>query len=146
VVLHRLAGKQVLDTLGVGQECKLVLKKRFISVETADGTYIGALPEDISFRLSKLIETGNLYSCRIHTLCNSECTVFLKELNRSKKNLDHHSFPPNKSAMMHNPEMDDRYLFDDEAGLLNAQEVDGDELADKPFEEEEDLERSVNVE
>src|SRR5690606_3385589 len=64
VELHRLAGKQVLNNLSVGQMCELRPKKRYISVEV-DGQYVGALPEDLSLRLARLIETGNEYTCSI---------------------------------------------------------------------------------
>lgn len=133
VELHRLAGKQVVDMLSVGQLCNLVLKKRYISVENEDGTYIGALPEDISFRLSKLISSGNTYTCRIHTVTGKECTVYLKELTRSKRNEDIHSFPPNKGAANHTTDLDDRFLLEeDEISLDNTDTDSDDEVEDEP--------------
>lgn len=127
VELHRLAGKQVLDTLCVGHNCKLTAKKRYISVETEDNRYVGALPEDISFRLAHLLETGNTYLCTIQSCSNSHCMVYLKELSRSKVNLDTHSFPPSKSALVADGE-DRLALFDDldetDAEFLNDPETD----------------------
>lgn len=114
VELRRLAGKQVLDQLSVGKTCKLVPKKRFISVENEDGTYIGSLPEDISFRITKLIESGNTYSCRVHTTTNNQCAVYLKELTRSKRNEDIHSFPSMKTTGGQMADMDDRFLLEDD--------------------------------
>lgn len=125
VELHRLAGKQVLDKLASGENCKLVLKKRFISVETASGTYIGALPEDLSFRLSKLLESGNTYSCRVLSTSNNECSVFLKELTKSKRNQDIHSFPINKSSLSTTTDLDDRFLLEDDS--IPVQGFDGEE-------------------
>lgn len=113
VELHRLAGKGVLSQLAVGQTCQLNLKKRYISVENEQGVYIGALPEDISFRLSKLIKTGNKYSCRLHSCNYNQCSVYLKEINRSKRNAEIHSFPPNKTAGSTN-DIDDRFLLEDD--------------------------------
>lgn len=110
--LHRLSGKQVLDNLAVGMLCTLKLKNRYISVETEDGTYIGALPEDISFRLNKLIQSGNTYHCSIHSCTNNQCSVYLKELTRSEKNKDIHSFPTSKMAGGQN-DMDERFLIDE---------------------------------
>jgi tetratricopeptide (TPR) repeat protein len=124
VELHRLAGKQVLDQLSSGENCNLVLKKRFISIETDSKTYIGALPEDVSFRLSKLISSGNNYTCRVHSTTNNTCSVFLKELSRSKRNQDIHSFPINKSSMNQVSEMDDRFLLEDEDIPVQALEGD----------------------
>lgn len=135
VELHRLAGKQVVDRLSSGENCKLVLKKRFISVETDDGTYIGALPEDLSFRLSKLISSGNTYTCRVYSTSNNQCSVFLKELTRSKRNQDVHSFPINKSHLNSVSDMDDRFLLEDDG--IPVQAIDGDDemASDKNFEE-----------
>ncbi len=112
VELHRLAGKQVLDHIAVGHTCRLTVKKRYISVETTEGTYIGALPEDISFRLAQLLETGNTYSCTVQSCSNNHCMVYLKELTRSKANEDVHSFPPNKSLLA--AENEERLTFFDE--------------------------------
>lgn len=96
VELHRLSSKQVLEQLSVGQICDLKPKNRYISIETA-GIYVGALPEDLSFRLTKLINRGNEYSCRIRSHSATECSVHLKESLKSKKNANLHSFPTHKS-------------------------------------------------
>jgi len=139
VELHRLSGKQVLDSLSVGVACALKLKNRYISVETTDGTYIGALPEDISFRLTKLIQSGNTYHCSVHSCTNNQCSVYLKELTRSEKNKDVHSFPTSKMAGGAG-ENDDRFLvdenFEDEDGLMDLDD-DGVEELDSTREEPE---------
>jgi hypothetical protein len=136
VELHRLAGKQVVDKLSSGENCKLVLKKRFISVETDQGVYIGALPEDLSFRLSKLISSANTYSCRVHSTSNNQCSVFLKELTRSKRNQDIHSFPVNKSSLNSVSDMDDRFLLEDDSIPVQALDSDDDDVSsDKHYEE-----------
>lgn len=98
VPLFRLAGKNVLDAVSVGKECSLKIKNRFISIEV-DGTYVGALPEDISFRLSKLIKSGNEYQCLIRSCNPKNCEVFLKESFQAEPNRGTHSFPPNKMSL-----------------------------------------------
>jgi tetratricopeptide (TPR) repeat protein len=98
VELYRLAGKDVLDTLSVGQLCKLQPKNRYVSVLVND-IYVGALPEDLSFRLTKLLNTGNVYSCRIRSTNGNSCAVHLRELERSPKNRDLSSFPVNKASV-----------------------------------------------
>lgn len=130
--LHRLAGKQVLDSLSVGKQCELKLKNRYISVE-CDGQYVGALPEDLSFRLTKLINWGNTYSCTIRSCSNNSCSVFLKETHRSKKNQDVHSFPPNKSNHNAVSDMDDRFLLLDED--IPVEIVDTDQDYEKSLED-----------
>lgn len=113
VELHRLAGKEQLENLSVGQLCQLKLKNRFISVEF-DKVYIGSLPEDLSARLSKLMNTGNTYNCYIQSLSSTSCSVFIKEVSRSKQNEYVHSFPVAKSQM---GGINDMYLSDDSLPL-----------------------------
>ena len=129
--LHRLSGKQVLDSLAVGMNCALKLKNRYISVETEDGTYVGALPEDLSFRLTKLIQSGNTYHCSVHSCSNNQCSVYLKELTRSDKNKEIHSFPTSKMAGG-SSDSDDRFLledgFEDEDGLMDIDDDSVEEL------------------
>ncbi len=113
VDLHRLAGKDTLESLSVGQVCTLKSKNRFISVES-NKVYIGSLPEDLSARLSKLIAGGNTYMCYIQSLSSTSCTVFIKEATRSKHNEFIHSFPVSKSQ---SGGLNDMYLSDDSIPL-----------------------------
>jgi tetratricopeptide (TPR) repeat protein len=95
VSLHRLASKQALEKLSMGQALHLKPKNRFISVETTDKTYLGSLPEDISLHLSGLIQKGNQYSVLLHSCSNKHCSVFIKETYQSPANRNHHSFASN---------------------------------------------------
>jgi tetratricopeptide (TPR) repeat protein len=98
VELYRLAGKDVLASMSIGQACDLQPKNRYVSV-AINGIYVGALPEDLSFRLTKLLDTGNIYSCRIRSCNGNSCVVHLREVERSSKNKDINSFPANKSSV-----------------------------------------------
>lgn len=93
VTLHRLAGKDQLKKLKVGQVCFLQLKNRYISIVDENDRHIGALPEDISFRLSKLISNGNEYRCVVYKVNEKQCLIQVKETFRSKKNEQIVSFP-----------------------------------------------------
>lgn len=113
--LHRLAGKDVLAALSIGQRCQLKPKSRYISVETLDSHYIGSLPDDVSFRLSKLISGGNTYDVLIHSVDKTECSVFIKELSRSKANQNMTSFPMGTAVGGSAEDADsENYLFMDE--------------------------------
>lgn len=90
--LHRLAAKQTLESLVSGQELILKPKNRFISVETKDKVYLGALGEDISLQLSRLISTGNRYFCQVHSSSGRHCDVFIREVYQSPENRRHNSF------------------------------------------------------
>lgn len=109
VELHRLAGKDQLESLSVGQLCDLKPKNRFISVE-ANKIYIGSLPEDLSARISKLMSNGNTYLCYIQSLSSNSCTIFIKEASRAKQNEFVHSFPIAKASASG---LNDIYLSDD---------------------------------
>ncbi len=113
--LHRLAGKELLTLLSIGQKCQLKPKSRYISVETLDNHYIGSLPDDISFRLSKLIAGGNTYDVLVHNVSKTECAVFIKELSRSKANQNSTSFPMGVSVTQNADDTEtENYLFMDE--------------------------------
>lgn len=114
-LLHRLAGKELLAQLSIGQRCQLKPKSRYISVETLDGHYIGSLPDDVSFRLSKLMAGGNTYDVLIHNVGKAECAVFIKELMRSKANQNITSFPLGNTVNTSTEDVDsENYLFMDE--------------------------------
>lgn len=130
VELHRLAGKNVLDDLAVGRECELKPKNRYISVESGN-TYIGALPEDISFRLARLIETGNIYYCCIRSFSANHCSVYIKELSRATENKDINSFPTSKVTGSGLNDLDD-LLLDDE---IPVEVVDSDTDVERTIEE-----------
>lgn len=112
VELTRLASKSILNKLTVGSSCELKLKNRFISIEIAND-YVGALPEDLSFRLSKLIKNGNLYQCFVRSVNPSSCIVFLKEIKKSKKNQYTNSFPITKTQLTTINDIDDAFIEDE---------------------------------
>jgi hypothetical protein len=111
VDLGRLANKQTLSALSVGHTCELIVKNHFITIES-NGTHIGALPEDLSARLTKLIKNGNEYSCQIHSCTEKMCKVLIKEIKTSEKNADVQSFPVAKSALAGS--MSDDFILEDE--------------------------------
>lgn len=104
ISLHRLTGRDQLQKLKVGQVCQLQIKKRFISVVDNQGKNIGALPDDISFRLCRLIQTGNEYRTIIYKVSEKQCCVQIKELSRSKKNAQIVSFPSKDQAALLMPD------------------------------------------
>lgn len=120
--LHRLASKVTLNKLSVGQACKLVIKSHYICVETTDGTHIGSLPEDISFRLTKLINNGNQYSCVIHSCTDKNCKVLIKEIFASEKNAHLQSFPVTKQSLGSMSQGVEDFILEDE---IPIQTIDG---------------------
>ncbi|NCN87567.1 MAG: tetratricopeptide repeat protein [Candidatus Pacebacteria bacterium] len=112
VELHRLAGKETLNKLAPGLVCELKIKKRYISIEYG-GDYIGTLPEDLSFRLTKLIKRDNKYECFVHSASPKSTFVYIKEVNRSEQNQNINSFPLNKNLIATISDIDETFLLDD---------------------------------
>lgn len=112
--LHRLANKQTLSKLSVGQNCKLVIKTHYICIEVEDNTHIGALPEDLSARLTKLIQNGNEYSCQVHSCTEKACKVLIKETKSSEKNANVQSFPVAKAALAGSSQAAEDFILEDE--------------------------------
>jgi tetratricopeptide (TPR) repeat protein len=117
IALHRLTHKQILEKLSIGQELNLKLKTRFISVETPDKTYLGSLPEDISLRLSDLIQKGNQYVSYLHSCSGKHCHVFIKETYQSPSNRNTHSFISNYQPEKDESIGEDLLLLTDEVPL-----------------------------
>lgn len=126
IELHRLASKQILGKLSVGQQCSLNIKSHFICVMTTDGVHVGSLPEDISFRLSKLIKNGNEYSCVVHSYSDKTCAVLIREIKTSEKNAHLQSFPVNKQSLNSVSQLADDFLLEDD---IPIQTIDGESEA-----------------
>ncbi|MEN8253672.1 MAG: hypothetical protein ABFQ62_04845 [Patescibacteria group bacterium] len=107
--LRRLASKDLLSKLTVGQKCTIKLKNRHVSIEV-DGKYIGSLPDDLSFRLGKLMKNGNEYSCWLRSINDQTCHVFLREIKRSNRNANTHSFSINKNNQNAVVNLDTNYV------------------------------------
>lgn len=80
-----LAPISVLSTLSAGQELMLKPKKHCVELRTTGNTYAGALPDDLSFKLNKLIEAGNTYQTIIKSVDKKSLKVVIRELARGKK-------------------------------------------------------------
>lgn len=123
--LHRLARKDVLTRLRVGQPCQLISKKnKYISIETDDHKYIGALPDDLSYRLNKLIKRGNEYKCLVHSFAENTCRVHLQEAKSSPKNKHLLSFPTNKASTTSSTGADEEFLIEDDIPVETGEHED----------------------
>lgn len=94
VSLQRLADPDVLQRTASATPCELVVKNHRVDVKTREGKiYLGSLPDDIAFRLQKLIQAGNTYSVFVQSTGKRACVVFIKELTRGSKVMSTPSFP-----------------------------------------------------
>ena len=127
ISLHRLTSRSLLSKCKVGQQCYLQIKNRYISIVDDKQKHVGALPEDISFRLSKLISDGNQYSCVIYRIDDKQCCVQLKESFRSAKNQQLQSFPSKKINNQFNLGDDIVLEKDIPLGIVSTDEDDDDQ-------------------
>ena len=92
VAAVNLAPTQTLSSLTPGMEITLKPRNHCVEVRIHPNTYIGALPDDISFKLLKLIAAGNRYQAIIKGVDKKSLTLMLREVSRGKKFANQPSF------------------------------------------------------
>lgn len=83
----------VIAKLDSADEVTLDTHSHRVQVLTADGKYIGRLPDDLSARIKYLTAAGNEYQAFIKSINNQDVKIILRESRRSKKMQDVPSFP-----------------------------------------------------
>lgn len=97
VTLFHTAPTRVLCNIISAQKVFLIAKKRAVEIRSTKETYIGVLPDDLSFRLIKLISGGNTYDAYIKNVSKNNVSIFIRELKKGKRFKNVPSFPLNKS-------------------------------------------------
>lgn len=85
VAVSHPAPSNVLSQLSIGDEVALHPKKHSIDVRNPERIYLGALPDDIAFKLIRFIKAGNTYRVYIKNITKNGLTVFIIEEARGKK-------------------------------------------------------------
>ena len=85
VSLINLAPLSVISKLTIGDVVYLNAKKHTVEVRDQNKVYLGALPDDIAFRLVRLINMGNTYNTLIKNVGKNCLSVFIKEIARANK-------------------------------------------------------------
>lgn len=80
-----VAPARTLSSVTSGLEVFLKAKKHCVEIRDRDTTYLGVLPDDISFKLIKYLAGGNRYSVHIRSVGKNSLTVFVREVSRGKK-------------------------------------------------------------
>lgn len=80
-----LAPEQALSTLSPGMEVTLKPRNHCVEMRSHEGIYIAALPDDISFKLLKLIASGYRYQTVIKSVEKKSLVVILREIVRGKR-------------------------------------------------------------
>lgn len=92
VKLVRLAPPSILAQLDNADPVVMTVKKRTVSIFSEGGNYLGAIPEDLSIRLIRLIKGGNQYQSFIKSVDHQKLEIFIREVFRAKKFFNNPSF------------------------------------------------------
>lgn len=87
-----LAPVEIISGLSPGMEVTLKPKNHCVEVRSSQGDYIAALPDDISFKLLKLIASGYRYQTIIKSVEKKSLIMILRETARGKRFADQPSF------------------------------------------------------
>ena len=102
VTLIKVAEPQKISRTYCGMPVDMVVKNRKLTILDKGGTYLGVVPDDISFRLLKLIKGGNKYETYIKAVRFNGLTILIKEGFLSKRFKNQPSFleyqPPKASS------------------------------------------------
>jgi tetratricopeptide (TPR) repeat protein len=95
VVLKNVAPASVISRLRNGDMVFLNTKKHSIEIRNSDKIYLGALPDDISYRLIRLVKAGYTYCACVKSTQKNSISVFMRENKRGRKFENQPSFVPN---------------------------------------------------
>jgi tetratricopeptide (TPR) repeat protein len=100
VKLVRLAPPSTLAQLDNADLVIMTIKKRTVSVSSSseNGNYLGAIPEDLSIRLIRLIKGGNQYQAFVKSVDHQKLEIFIREAFRAKKFFNNPSFPQGRTS------------------------------------------------
>jgi tetratricopeptide (TPR) repeat protein len=94
VACINLAPSATLSSIRCGQKVQMKVKKHTIELRDDQSVYIAALPDDISFKLSRLMQGGNQYTVIVRSVSKNNVTVFIREMSRGKEFANQPSFTP----------------------------------------------------
>lgn len=95
VTLVNVAPSRILFSLSIGESVSLVSKKHTVELRGRKGVYLGALPDDLGFRLRRLILSGNRYIAYVKSVGKNSLTIFIKEVKRGRRFKNQPTFPIN---------------------------------------------------
>lgn len=78
-----VAPLQTVCTVSAGQEVIMKIKNHAIEIRTTSGLHLGQLPDDIAFKMQKLLEAGNKYQVSVKATGKNLLTVIIREIERS---------------------------------------------------------------
>lgn len=97
VTLVNTAPFSLLSTLSIGIQVFLNPKKHTVEVRDTNNVYLGALPDDISFRLIRCLKAGCAYNVFIKNISKNNINIFIKEIQRGTRFKNQPTFIPQLS-------------------------------------------------
>lgn len=85
VVLRNIAPVKRLAQVNIGDSVTLFAKNHSIEVRDQEKIYLGALPDDIAFRMIRFLKAGNVYQVSIKNVHKNTLSVFIRETRRGKR-------------------------------------------------------------
>lgn len=130
VMLESRAQPEVLATVTAGEQVNLEQQDGQLLVTTADGTTLGRVDEQLSTRLSRLIQTGNQYQAGVVGVDDNGVRIIIRETYQAPENVGRISFPPRVSETLPRPYLREglvrRAADDEDEDELDADMVDVD--------------------
>ena len=130
VMLESRAQPEVLATVTAGEQVNLEQQDGQLLVTTADGTTLGRVDEQLSTRLSRLIQTGNQYQAGVVGVDDNGVRIIIRENYQAPENVGRISFPPRVSETLPRPYLREglvrRAADDEDEDELDADMVDVD--------------------
>lgn len=84
---------RIIALLTTGQPVVIAIKRSKIFIQDENKQYLGVLPDDIGWKLIKLIKGGNMYDACIKSATEHNVSVFVKEVKRASRYKNQPSFP-----------------------------------------------------
>lgn len=97
VILINPAPLTTLSKLRISDAVYLHPKKHTVEIRDEENKYIGALPDDITYRLLRFLKAGNTYEVYVKNVQKNSISVFIKEIKRGKKFLNQPTFHTSSS-------------------------------------------------
>lgn len=85
VNLININQKKVISSLQCGEEIDIITKRKRIELRSKNNLYVGALPDDMSFKIKKLTKLGNVYKVYVKSISDTLLTVIIREVKRGKR-------------------------------------------------------------
>lgn len=126
VTLLKVAEPQKLSQVYCGMPVEMVSKNRKITIIDNYGNYLGAMPDDISHHLLRLLHGGNKYELFIKSIRVNGLAVLIKETFRSKRFKNQPSFLEHSDATLTSTEI--FTSLDHQNGSESLEENEGEQL------------------